>query len=131
LQAEFKKHLQSNTQTLNFVEQLEIILQNMLHVGEIIRSQPAEEGRFDPDYVWTAATRSDLAIDKLLQLARLAVVEKFDDFRGRTNPRYQELAKFLRKHLLNLKCYILSDTYLYVLGPINTKDVAGVLTRVW
>lgn len=131
LQAEFKQTLHTNIQTFNFIKQLEDILQGMSSAGKVIRDSKNKSSFFDTDYVYAVANNRNSAVDKLLKIARLIVIEEFDDFKYRSDSGYRRLSKFLRKHLMNVRYQILFDTYLYILDNINTKDLLGVVTRVW
>ncbi|MGB3650475.1 MAG: hypothetical protein WBA41_04590 [Rivularia sp. (in: cyanobacteria)] len=130
LQVEFKQRFCCDRQ-LDFVDNLENILQMMEHAGIFISENSQKENRFDTDYVWTVADRRDLAIDRLLKLARFIVYEEFDDFYYHSDEDYNRLAKFLRIRLLNVNYCTLFDTYLYILGNINQSDFAGVMTSFW
>ena len=130
-QAELRQRFCCDRQTLLFLDNLEIVLQSMEHAGKFIRENSQQPRRFDPDYVWTVADKRDLAVDRLLKLARFVEYQEFDNFYYRCGEDYNRLAKFLRTRLLNVSYCTLFDTYLYILGNINTGDFAGVMTRVW
>lgn|GEM_PF-2849728 len=126
-----KKLAEPSKQSLEFLKKLELAIKKIPCSAQYNSQNSTHSANYYPDYIWEVATTREIVLDKLLKSTNIIIVRNFDDFDYQTNERYRKLAKFFRVRLQNPVEYILFDNYIYILGQMNIKDVAGIFSHIF